>query len=145
MTPSILILFKLPDSIKDIFSSLPRITKSGIAALNAHCRRELFQSCWNILLDAEFLHAYRHGIVLQCPDGIFRRVFPRIFTYSADYPEKCVICPLCFSYKYLSLLKGFNSNDQRHGDLPVSALSHAKSLVQSIGHLQRHAGPHCQT
>ncbi|KAG2744713.1 hypothetical protein P692DRAFT_201721484, partial [Suillus brevipes Sb2] len=70
-----------------------------------HCRRELFHACWNILLDSDFLHAYRHGIVLQCPDGILRRVFPRIFTYSADYPEKVLIatikdmgscpCPRC--------------------------------------------------
>lgn len=89
---------KLPDSVKDILRSLPRISKSGITALNAHCRRELFHSCWKILLDPEFLHAYRHGIVLQCPDGIFRRVFPRIFTYSADYPEKCAICLFRFSY-----------------------------------------------
>jgi hypothetical protein len=80
---------QLPDNVKDVFSSLPRISKSGMAALHAHCRRDLFHACWKHLLDAEFLHAYRHGIVLQCPDGILRRVFPRIFTYSADYPEKC--------------------------------------------------------
>ncbi|KIK32237.1 hypothetical protein CY34DRAFT_47013, partial [Suillus luteus UH-Slu-Lm8-n1] len=99
----------LPDSIKDVLSSLPRITKSGMAALQTHCRRDLFQSCWKHLLDAEFLHAYRHGIVLRCPDGILRRVFPRIFTYSADYPEKALIatikdmgscpCPRCFTPK----------------------------------------------
>ncbi|KAG2740132.1 hypothetical protein P692DRAFT_201842539 [Suillus brevipes Sb2] len=74
-------------------------------ALHAHCRRELFHACWKHLLDAEFVHAYRHGIVLQCPDGVYRRVFPRIFTYSADYPEKALIatikdmgscpCPRC--------------------------------------------------
>lgn len=43
---------------------------------------------WRLLLDDEFLHAHQHGIVLECADGIFRRVYPRIFTYSADYPEK---------------------------------------------------------
>ena len=80
--------FKIPDCVKDALSNLPKMTKSGMAALNAHCRRELFHACWDILLDADFLHAYRHGIVLRCPDGILRRVFPRIFTYSADYPEK---------------------------------------------------------
>jgi hypothetical protein len=72
-------------------STLPRVSKTGVAALQTHCRRELFHACWNILLDAEFIYAYRHGIVLMCPDGILRRVFPRIFTYSADYPEKCAI------------------------------------------------------
>jgi hypothetical protein len=40
------------------------------------------------MLDDEFLHAYEHGVVLECIDGIRRRVYPRIFTYSADYPEK---------------------------------------------------------
>lgn len=40
------------------------------------------------LLDAEFLQAWQHGIVIRCADGITRRVFPRIFTYSADHPEK---------------------------------------------------------
>lgn len=60
-----------------------------MAALHAHCRRDLFQACWKHLLDADFIQAYRHGMVLRCPDGILRRVFPRIFTYSADYPEKC--------------------------------------------------------
>ncbi len=43
---------------------------------------------WLLLLDEEFLHAYEHGIVIRCGDGITRHVFPRIFTYSADYPEK---------------------------------------------------------
>jgi hypothetical protein len=45
---------------------------------------------WSLLLDEEFLHAYTYGIVIQCIDGIERRVYPRIFTYSADYPEKYV-------------------------------------------------------
>ena len=33
---------------------------------------------------------YEHGVIVTCADGIVRRVFPRIFTYSADYPEKYV-------------------------------------------------------
>ncbi|KAG1770346.1 hypothetical protein EV702DRAFT_1202394 [Suillus placidus] len=95
----------LPDKIKDILNNFTRISKSGTAALYTHCRRELFHTCWNILLDQEFLYAYRHGIVLKCADGVMRRIFPRIFTYSADYPEKALIamikdmglcpCPCC--------------------------------------------------
>jgi hypothetical protein len=42
-------------------------------------------------LDPEFMYAYIHGIVIECFDGILRRFFPRIFTYSADYPEKYVL------------------------------------------------------
>jgi len=43
---------------------------------------------WRLLLDEEFVSAYHHGIVLKCVDGVFRRIYPRIFTYSADYKEK---------------------------------------------------------
>lgn len=48
------------------------------------------QGVWNIILDDDFIYAYTYGIVIECIDGIERRVYPRIFTYSADYPEKCV-------------------------------------------------------
>lgn len=58
------------------------------ADLLAHCKRELFHAIWRILLDEEFLEAYKNGIVVKCYDGKYRRVYPRIFTYSADYPEK---------------------------------------------------------
>lgn len=58
------------------------------ADILTHCRRELMHAVWSTLLDADFLYAYEHGIVICCPDGIFRRFFPRIFTYAADYPEK---------------------------------------------------------
>lgn len=40
------------------------------------------------VFDDDFVNAYHHGIVIHCADGISRRVYPRIFTYSADYPEK---------------------------------------------------------
>jgi hypothetical protein len=46
------------------------------------------QAVWSFLLDDEFVYAYQHGFIVKFPDGIFRRVFPRIFTYAADYPEK---------------------------------------------------------
>lgn len=59
-------------------------------ALMTYCRREVFHAQWAILLDDEFIVAYEHGIVIMCPDGIERRFYPRIFTYSADYPEKYV-------------------------------------------------------
>ncbi len=43
------------------------------------------QAVWRKLLsDPEFLHAYQHGMVITCGDGVVRRVYPRIFTYSAD-------------------------------------------------------------
>jgi len=54
----------------------------------AHCKREFMHAVWRILLDEEFVEAYDNGIVIICFDGVTRRVYPRIFTYSADYPEK---------------------------------------------------------
>lgn len=53
-----------------------------------HCHREFLHEQWKILLDDDFVEAWKHGIVLLCPDGKRRRFYPRIFTYSADYPEK---------------------------------------------------------
>jgi hypothetical protein len=53
-----------------------------------HLKRELIHAIYELLLDEEFMHAYEHGIVVKCADGIMRRIFPRFFTYAADYPEK---------------------------------------------------------
>jgi hypothetical protein len=68
--------------------------------LMTHCRREVLHAQWSILLDDEFLEAYMHGIVIMCCDGISRRFYPRILTYSADYPEKYVALVLacCIFY-----------------------------------------------
>ncbi|TDL14712.1 hypothetical protein BD410DRAFT_696303, partial [Rickenella mellea] len=95
---------KLPDSFKS-FAEKHFGGKGPNAPFMAHCNREIFHAQWDILLDAEFLQAYEHGIVIECCDGVRRRFYPRIFTYSADYPEKVVIalirnlggcpCPRC--------------------------------------------------
>jgi Plavaka transposase len=55
-----------------------------------HLKRELVQKVWELLLDEEFMDAYQHGMVITCGDAVTRRIFPRFFTYSADYPEKYV-------------------------------------------------------
>jgi hypothetical protein len=78
---------QIPDSLREFLSDFIS-TKSQISTLFTHCRRELIQEVWRLLLDNEFVDAYQHGIVLRCADGVLRRVYPRIFTYSADYPEK---------------------------------------------------------
>ncbi|KAG2061143.1 hypothetical protein BDR06DRAFT_1049379 [Suillus hirtellus] len=114
----------LPDRVKDLLSSLPRISKSGITALHTHCRRELFHACWDTLLDEKFLHAYKHGMVLKCADGVLRRIFPHIFTYSADYPEKVLIatikdmgscpCPRCLTPKNVFTSLGLRKDMKSH-------------------------------
>ena len=77
---------QIPDSIDEILVDIAPKTRRAV--LKAHCRRELMHEIWRILLDDDFLYAYQHGIVILCADGVQRRVYPRIFTYSADYPEK---------------------------------------------------------
>ncbi|KAG8901685.1 hypothetical protein FRC00_005453 [Tulasnella sp. 408] len=84
----------LPDDIQDFIRDFAN-GKSGSAELLRHCKRDLFHAVWeHLLLDPEFLHAYQHGIVIECADGIVRRVYPRIFTYSADYPEKVLVATI---------------------------------------------------
>jgi hypothetical protein len=82
-------LLQLPDRIQDKIRDA--IGKAASKALLTHCRRENFQAAWLILIqDPEFLDAYVNGMIIDCIDGVRRRVFPRFFTYSADYPEKYV-------------------------------------------------------
>ena len=80
-------MLQLPGWFQDFVTSRTG-GKGPNAAFLAHCRWELFHAQWEILLDDEFLEAYRHGIVIKCCDGVTRRFYPRMFTYSADYPEK---------------------------------------------------------
>ncbi|KAJ6556218.1 hypothetical protein B0H19DRAFT_1152200, partial [Mycena capillaripes] len=76
------------------------------ADILAHLKRELMHGIWDLLLSDDFIHAYVHGIVVKCYDGIEHLIFPRFFTYGADYPEKVLLatikyfggcpCPRCF-------------------------------------------------
>jgi hypothetical protein len=40
------------------------------------------------MMDTKFMEAYKQGMIVECADGTTRELFPRFFTYSADYPEK---------------------------------------------------------
>ena len=73
----------LQDIYRDIFDGV-----SASAATLTHLRRELMHAIWDLILDEEFVHAYEHGVIIDCADGVVRRLFPQIFTYAADYPEK---------------------------------------------------------
>ncbi|KAJ3019699.1 hypothetical protein NUW54_g12 [Trametes sanguinea] len=66
------------------------------AAVLRFCKKELFQQIWLLLLNDDFVEAYIHGFVIKCVDRITQRLFPRILTYSADYPENCLIA--CIKY-----------------------------------------------
>jgi hypothetical protein len=78
----------LPDSFQDFAASFYSKWGTQKKDLMSHCRRELMHGVWKFLLDEDFIHAYRYGMVVKCADGIKRRLYPRFFTYSADYPEK---------------------------------------------------------
>ncbi|KAG2346750.1 hypothetical protein BDR05DRAFT_974360 [Suillus weaverae] len=84
---------KLPDLFKDFTCSYTQGKGIG-RECTTHCHRELFQAQWRILFDPEFLEAYEHGIVILCCDSIERRFYPRVFTYSADYPEKVLVATI---------------------------------------------------
>jgi hypothetical protein len=56
---------------------------------------------WAFLLNKDFQHAYKYGIVVQGQDQIERCIYPQIVTYSTDYPEKFV---LNFSLQLVPLL-----------------------------------------
>jgi len=77
---------KLVDTIQDAYRN--EFGKPATAAVLTHCKRELMHAIWCHLLDDKFMEAYINGMLVECVDGIVRRFFPRIFTYSADYPEK---------------------------------------------------------
>jgi hypothetical protein len=62
--------------------------KTPNTAFMTFCHRELTHAQWKILLDDDFIEAWKHGIVVTCCDGIQRRFYPRILTHSGDYPEK---------------------------------------------------------
>lgn len=79
---------QLPDSVVDAFKQVTG--KSPTIDILAHCRCELMLKILSVIFDKEFVRQYKEGAVILCADGISRRIFPRIFTYSADYPEKCV-------------------------------------------------------
>ena len=92
-------------------------------ALMTHVHWEIMHAQWAILLDDKFLEIYAHGIVLEGENGINRRFYPRIFAYSADYPEKSVTL-------YLHLLASLT-------------LPFARVLLATIHSKGRCPCPHC--
>ncbi|TBU61766.1 hypothetical protein BD310DRAFT_1036813 [Dichomitus squalens] len=82
----------LPDTLLRFYEETFGVPAS--AAVIRLLKYTLMEKVWLLLLDAEFMHAFKHGVLIVCGDGITRRVFPRIFMYLADYPEKCLVACL---------------------------------------------------
>jgi hypothetical protein len=80
-------LLKLPDDFDEWYQE--QFGEEASDAMKAFMKRELFHAVLHLLFsDPAFIDAYETGILILFPDGIVRRVFPRFFTYSADYPER---------------------------------------------------------
>ncbi|KAK7021661.1 GLOBIN domain-containing protein, partial [Favolaschia claudopus] len=97
----------LPDTLIDFYRNTFGVPPS--AEVLTHLKRELMHRVWDLLLSPEFIHAYVNGIAVKCYDQVERLIFPRFFTYGADYPEKVLLatiknlggcpCPRCFITK----------------------------------------------
>ena len=85
-TQQIAFIPKLPDELQDFYRE--HYGEPASEQVLALCKRELVHQLWLKLFDEEFVKVYKQGVVVWCYDGIRRRIFPCIFTYAADYPEK---------------------------------------------------------
>ncbi|KAF4568042.1 hypothetical protein EYR36_010050 [Pleurotus pulmonarius] len=89
---------KLADDINEVYTEI--FGSPPTAPVLTHLKRELMHAVWDKLLSDEFINAYEHGILVQCYDGVQRRIFPRIYTYAADYPEKILLATIRYLGKY---------------------------------------------
>ena len=80
-------MIQLPDSFGDWYQEKFGIAPS--AATITHCKRELIQALWLLIISTPaFVDAYQNGVLIYFADDVLRHVFPRFFAYMADYPEK---------------------------------------------------------
>ena len=83
---------QLPDSFSDWYQET--FGQDPSEETITHCTRELIHAVWMLILNTAFMTAYQFGILVQFADQVVRRVFPRLFAYIADYPEKYALHPL---------------------------------------------------
>ena len=89
---------------------------------------------WTIILDDDFIYACTFGIVVMCIDGIERWVYPRIFTYSADYPEKYVLSPITlFDLISHLLIRVLLATIRDNGLFPCPRCLVSKSALHMLG------------
>ncbi|KAJ3554423.1 hypothetical protein NM688_g3120 [Phlebia brevispora] len=114
----------LPDTIQDAYKETYGEAATG--QVLRFCKVELTRAVWLLLLDDEFMYAYRHGRLEQCADGILRRMFPRLFAHSADYPERVLLlalrflaqcpCPTCLTEKKYIPQMGLKTDERRRNN-----------------------------
>jgi len=80
-------LNSFPSTFQDEYMN---ITMTLHLKLFSHtCKRRADASYLEAAPGRRFMFAYENGDVIECADGVKRRVYPRFFTYAADYSEKC--------------------------------------------------------
>jgi hypothetical protein len=79
---------QLPDNFQDTYSRF--FDEGSSSDVYTHCKRDLMQAIWRLLLNEKFVEAYNSGFVIKFVDGIVRHIFIRFYTYGADYPEKYI-------------------------------------------------------
>ncbi|KDQ06064.1 hypothetical protein BOTBODRAFT_181936 [Botryobasidium botryosum FD-172 SS1] len=84
--------YRLPNDVQDVLKA--RLSRKACDEAVTRCKRELMHASWKLIIDDLFVENWRHGIVAEFPDGVRRRLYPRIFTYTADYPEKVLLATL---------------------------------------------------
>ncbi|KAI0263908.1 hypothetical protein BC834DRAFT_970987 [Gloeopeniophorella convolvens] len=82
----------LPDIIHEAYAEAHK--RAPTVEILGLLKRDLVHAIWRLLLGAKFMAAYMHGVVVKCTDGVSRRIFPRFFIYSADYPEKSLLASI---------------------------------------------------
>ncbi|KAJ3925662.1 MAG: hypothetical protein NXY57DRAFT_1051654 [Lentinula lateritia] len=146
----------LPDSgachhlayIPSLLDSFHDFAMNFHASILTHCGRKLMHSVWKFLLTDDFIHAYRYGIVIECGDGVKRRIYPRFFTYSADYPEKVLLatirdkgicpCPRCLvqndALDRMGLVRDIQIRTRNIRTYFVNKVNRARHFIYSMGH-----------
>ncbi|KAI0753029.1 hypothetical protein C8Q80DRAFT_1217334 [Daedaleopsis nitida] len=112
------------------------------AAILRLLKQDLMQHIWLLLLDTDFMHAVRHSMLVKCGDGIIQRIFPRIFTYMADYPENCLVaclkqlancpCPDCLVQKHEIVEMGTQRELDRRTQRACQDNEHTQSWINTV-------------
>ncbi|KAH9953547.1 hypothetical protein BC827DRAFT_1145963 [Russula dissimulans] len=133
----------LPDTIQNEYLRVYGITAT--ATTLCYLKVELMQKIWLLLLDNNFMSVYVHGMLITCRDRVKCQIYPWIFTYTADYPEKVLLacikyltkcpCPHCLIEKVHIPSTGTKVDSQRRSYLHIdnnhlqNAISRAREWI----------------
>ncbi|KAF9237846.1 hypothetical protein BU15DRAFT_75648 [Melanogaster broomeanus] len=83
---------KITDALHDFYEAT--FKKAITADVLTHCRHELMQAIWLLLMDDDFMHAYEFGIVIEFLDDYPEKVLLASVKFLAQCP-----CPRCYTPK----------------------------------------------